>query len=287
MATILIVDDEKNIREHLALYVRSLRHRAEVAPDATEALTLLERHDPDVIFSDVRMAGMDGLALLREIRRQRRDAVVVLITAYATVAQAVEAMRAGAYDYLVKPFSLDHAGLLLARVLEVQTLKRENRRLRRAVDEPVLLESASPLMLRALDTARQAAGSDVTVLLTGESGTGKNVLASAIHGWSPRQRGAFVTVACTTLAEHLLESELFGHVKGAFTGAWKDKPGRLEAAAGGTLFLDEAGELSPELQSKLLRFLEDRAFERVGGTTTIAIDTRLLAATNRDLEADV
>src|SRR5207247_1355430 len=229
--------------------------------------------------------GMDGLALLREIRRQRPDAVVVLMTAYATVAQAVEAMRAGAYDYLVKPFSLDHAGLLLARVLEVQTLKRENRRLRRAVDEPVLLESASPLMLRALDTARQAAGSDVTVLLTGESGTGKNVLASAIHGWSPRQRGAFVTVACTTLAEHLLESELFGHVKGAFTGAWKDKVGRLEAAAGGTLFLDEIGELPATLQAKLLRFLEDRRFERVGGTATTEVDARIVAARNSQLEA--
>src|SRR2546428_2067378 len=223
MATILIVDDEKNIREHLALYVRSLRHRAEVAPDATEALALLERHGPDVIFSDVRMAGMDGLALLCEIRRRRPETVVVLMTAYATVAQAVEAMRAGAYDYLVKPFSLDQVGLLLARVLEVQTLKRENRTLRRALDEPVLLDSASPLMQRALDTARQAAGSDVTVLLTGESGTGKNVLASAIHAWSPRQQGAFVTVACMTLAEHLLESELFGHVQGAVIVAWQDK----------------------------------------------------------------
>src|SRR5881296_3235683 len=250
MATILIVDDEKNIREHLATYVRGLRHRAEVAPDAAEALALLERHDPDVILSDVRMAGMDGLALLREIRRRRPDAVVVLMTAYATVAEAVEAMRAGAYDYLVKPFSLDQVGLLLARVLEVQTLKRENRTLRRALDEPVLLDSASPLMQRALDTARQAAGSDVTVLLTGESGTGKNVLASAIHAWSPRHARPFVTIACTTLAEHLLESELFGHVKGAFTGAWKDKPGRLEAAHGGTVFLDEVGDLTIELQAK-------------------------------------
>src|SRR5206468_3614598 len=160
----------------------------------------LGRSEFDVVFSDVRMAGMDGLALLHEIRRRRPEAVVVLMTAYATVAQAVEAMRAGAYDYLVKPFSLEQVGLLLARVLEVQTLKRENRTLRRALDEPVLLDSASPLMQRALDTARQAAGSDVTVLLTGESGTGKNVLASAIHAWSPRQRGAFVTVACTTLA---------------------------------------------------------------------------------------
>src|SRR5207249_2485787 len=175
MATILIVDDEKNIREHLAIYVRSLRHRAEVAPDATEALTLLERHEPDVIFSDVRMAGMDGLALLREIRRRRPDAVVVLMTAYATVAQAVDAMRAG----------------------------------------------------------------------------------------------PFVTISCTSLAEHLLESELFGHMKGAFTSAWKDKPGRLEAARGGTIFLDEVGDLPPELQGKLLRFLEEHRFERVGGSETI------------------
>src|SRR3989442_11565603 len=287
MATVLIVDDEKNIREHLAPYVRSLRHRAEVAPEATAALVLLEQHEPDVIFSDVRMAGMDGLALLREIRRRRPDAVVVLMTAYATVAQAVEAMRAGAYDYLVKPFSLDQVGLLLARVLEVQTLKRENRTLRRALDEPVLLDWASPLMQRAVDTARQAAGSDVTVLLTGESGTGKNVLASAIHAWSPRQQGAFVTVACTTLAEHLLESELFGHVKGAFTGAWKDKPGRLEAAERGTVFLDEVGDLPLELQGKLLRFLEQHRFERVGGSETIEVDARVLAATHRDLEAEV
>jgi len=155
MASILIVDDEKNIRTHLTTYVRGLGHMVEAVADGPAALAALGRAEFDVVFSDVRMAGMDGLALLREIRRQRPDAVVVLMTAYATVAQAVEAMRAGAYDYLVKPFSLDHAGLLLARVLEVQTLKRENRRLRRAVDEPVLLESASPLMLRALDTARQ------------------------------------------------------------------------------------------------------------------------------------
>src|SRR5439155_561167 len=174
-----------------------------------------------------------------------------------------------------------------ARVLEVQTLKRENRTLRRALDEPVLLDSASPLMQRALDTARQAAGSDVTVLLTGESGTGKNVLASAIHAWSPRQRGAFVTVACTTLAEHLLESELFGNVKGAFTGAWKDKPGRLEAAEHGTVFLDEVGDLPLELQGKLLRFLEQHRFERVGGSDTIEVDAHVLAATHRDLEAEV
>ena len=287
MATILIVDDEKNIREHLATFVRGLGHRVEVAADAPTALALLDRHDVNVVFSDVRMAGMDGLALLRELRRQRPEAVVVLMTAYATVQGAVEAMRAGAYDYLVKPFSLEEVGLLLERVLEVQGLRRENRTLRRAVDAAPLLESASPIMQRALATARQVAASDVTILLTGESGTGKNVLARAIHDWSPRHPAPFVTVSCTTLAEHLLESELFGHVRGAFTGAWKDRRGRLAGANGGTVFLDEVGELSLELQAKLLRFLEEHRFEPVGSEATTEVDARVIAATNRELEADV
>jgi len=287
MPAILIVDDEKHIRNHLATYLRGLGHTAETAEDANQALQALERSPFELVLSDVRMTGMDGLALLGEIRRRSPDSVVVLMTAYATVPQAVEAMRAGAYDYLVKPFSLDQVGLLLERVLEVQTLRRENRRLRRVTDEPVLLESASPPMQRALATAHQAAASDVTILLTGESGTGKTVLARQMHAWSRRARGPFITISCTTLSEQLLESELFGHVKGAFTGAWKDKPGRLEAAEGGTVFLDEVGELPAELQSKLLRFLEERRFERVGGTTTIAVDARVIAATNRDLQAEV
>ncbi len=287
MAAILIVDDEKNIRTHLATYVRSLGHSAESAADADAALALVGERAFDVMLSDVRMAGMDGLALLREVRRRRPEVVVVLMTAYATVAQAVEAMRAGAYDYLVKPFSLDQVNLLLNRVLEVQALRRENQRLRRTIEQPALLESQSPVMQRVLDTAHQVARSDATVLLTGESGTGKNVLAAAMHRWSARASGPFVTIACTTLAEHLLESELFGHVRGAFTGAWKDKPGRLEAAEGGTVFLDEVGELSADLQAKLLRFIEEHRFERVGGSETVAVDARILAATNRDLETEV
>jgi NtrC-family two-component system response regulator AlgB len=287
MATIVVVDDEKNIRNHLATYVAGLGHNVETAADAATALTVIERRSADVVFSDVRMAGMDGLALLREIRQRRPETLVVLMTAYATVPQAVEAMRAGAYDYLVKPFSLELVGLLLDRVLEVQTLRRDNRTLRQVVDEPALLESASPPMQRALSIARQVAATDASVLLTGESGTGKNVLAAAIHRWSPRHAGPFVTVACTTLSEHLLESELFGHVKGAFTGAWKDKPGRLEAADGGTVFLDEVGDMPPDLQMKLLRFLQEHQFERVGSSATIGVDVRIIAATNRDLEADV
>ena len=287
MATILIVDDEKNIRDHLARYVQRLGHTAETADSALAAIGPLDRGNVDVVLSDVRMTGMDGLGLLRETRQRRPEAAVILMTAYATVAEAVEAMRGGAYDYLVKPFSLDQLNLLLQRVLEVQALRHENRTLRRAVDEPVVLESANPRMQAALATARQVASSDATVLLSGESGTGKNVLAAAIHRWSARRDGPFVTVSCTTLAEHLLESELFGHVRGAFTGAWKDKPGRLEGARGGTIFLDEVGDLPPELQAKLLRFLEEHRFERVGGAETIEIDARVVAATNRDLEAEV
>ncbi len=287
MAAILIVDDEKNIRTVLASSVRGLGHDVEVASDGKTALELLGRRSFDLVLSDVRMAGLDGLALLVKIRARWPDVVVVLMTAYATVPQAVEAVRSGAYDYFVKPFTVDQVGFLLNRVLEVRALRRENQVLRSAVGRPVLLESASPRMRRVIENARQAAGSDATVLLTGESGTGKGVLAAAIHGWSAREAEPFVTISCTTLSEHLLESELFGHVKGAFTGAWTDKAGRIEAAAGGTILLDEIGELPGILQAKLLRFLEDRRFERVGGTTTHEIDARIVAATNRDLEAEV
>jgi len=287
MASILIVDDAKNIRDHLTSYVRGLGHRTKGAGDAREALAALAEDRFDLVISDVRMPDMDGLALLRAVRGRRPDAAVVLMTAYATVPQAVEAIKAGAYEYLVKPFTLEQVRLLLDRVLEVQRLRHEVVSLRQALDEPALLDSTTPTMQQALATARQAAASDVTVLLTGESGTGKNVLAAAIHAWSPRHARPFVTIACTTLAEHLLESELFGHMKGAFTGAWKDKPARIAAAQGGTLFLDEVGDLPQPVQGKLLRFLEERRFEPLGGTETVEVDVRMIAATNRDLEADV
>jgi NtrC-family two-component system response regulator AlgB len=287
MAHVLIVDDAKNIRDHLTSYVRRLGHRVRSAADGAEALALVDVEPFDLVFTDVRMAGLDGLALLREIRRRRPDTTVVLMTAYGTVPQAVEAMQAGAYDYLLKPFTLEQVGHVIGRIEEVRRLRQENVVLRGALDAPVLLASASPPMAKAIATARRAAASDAGVLLTGESGTGKNVLAAAIHAWSPRAAGPFVTIACTTLAEHLLESELFGHVKGAFTGAWKDRPGRIAAARGGTLFLDEVGELPPHLQAKLLRFLQDHRIEPVGGNETLEVDTRVVAATNRDLEAEV
>ena len=287
MPRVLIVDDDISIRTHLASYVRDLDHEVEAAGDAMEALAAMDGGAFDVIFSDVRMAGMDGLTLLREIRLRHPESGVILMTAYATVPDAVEAMRSGAYDYLVKPFSLEQVGLVLARLLEVQTLRHENRALREAVEGPLPFESRSPAMQQVLATARRAAVSDATILVTGESGVGKNVMAAAIHRWSPRSSRPFVTITCTTLAEHLLESELFGHVRGAFPGAWRDKPGRLEAAEGGTAFLDEVGELPPELQGKLLRFLEERRFERVGGSETITVSTRIIAATSRDLGDEV
>lgn len=286
-ATILIVDDEKNIRAHLGAFIGGLGHRTLLAASAEEALACLANEAVDVVVSDVRMAGLGGLGLLRESRRRDPDTVVVLMTAYGTVSGAVEAMRAGAFDYLTKPFALDDAKLVLERALEMRFLRREKQLLQRAVEQPPLLETNERAMLEILRIARQAATSDVSMLLTGESGTGKNVLAKAIHGWSARREGPFVTVPCSALAEHLLESELFGHVRGAFTGALKDKPGRLETADGGTVFLDEVGELPPELQAKLLRFLEDHCFERIGGSTTVRIDTRVVAATNRDLAQEV
>jgi NtrC-family two-component system response regulator AlgB len=287
MARVLIVDDDPGIRTHLTTYVRDLGHDAEVAPDATVALAATERAAFDIVLSDVRMAGLDGFGLLRELRRRNPETGVVLMTAYATVPDAVEAIRTGAYDYLVKPFSLDQVGLVLDRLLEVQDLRQENRLLRQAVDGPPLLESQSPVMQRVIETARRAAAADATVLITGESGVGKNVLAAAMHEWSPRAKRQFVTIACTTLVEHLLESELFGHVRGAFTGALRDKPGRLEVAEGGTAFLDEVGDLPAGAQGKLLRFLEERHFERLGGTGTITVTTRVIAATSRDLTSEV
>jgi len=262
MANILIVDDDIGIRTHLAAGVRELGHEAEVTADATEALAVMDRGTFDVVLSDIRMAGMDGLALLRELRRRHPGAGVVLMTAYATVPDAVEAIRSGAYDYLVKPFSFEQVALVLGRLLELQTLRHENRALRQAVEIPLPLESCNPTMQQLLASARRAAVSNVPILLTGERGAGKNVMAAAIHRWSPRGSGPFVTIPCATLADHRLESELFGHVRGAFAGAWRDTPGLLEAAERGTALLDDVDELPPELlqsdDAKFLRSIADR-----------------------------
>jgi NtrC-family two-component system response regulator AlgB len=288
MARILIVDDEKNIRERLASFFSSCGHQVRSTDSGQGALEVLARGDPiDVVLTDYRMAELNGLELLTQIKRGRPATAVILMTAYATVENAVAAMKAGAHDYLPKPFSLDQIQHVVERALELQSLRAENQSLRDTLEERPLLESGSRTMRRLLETSRQAAASEATILFTGESGTGKNVLAHEIHRWSPRSAHPFVVVNCATLSEHLLESELFGHVRGSFTGAIKDKPGRLEAADHGTVFLDEIGDLSLPLQTKFLRFVQEHAFERVGGTSTLCVDARIIAASNRDLAVEV
>ncbi len=288
MAKLLVVDDEKNIRETLGRFLGSREHETAIAESGREALALMDRDGAfDLVLSDWRMAEMNGLELLNAIKAKFPTTIVILMTAYGTIQNAVAAMKAGAYDYVTKPFSLDQIQHVVDRALEVKELRTENRTLRNSIDGVPLLTTASPRFRSLIETAYAAASSDATILLTGESGTGKNVLARQIHEWSPRRERPFVVVNCTTLSEHLLESELFGHMKGSFTGAIKDKPGRLEAADGGSVFLDEISELSPALQSKFLRFLQDERFERVGGDQTIKVDARIIAATNRNLPQEI
>jgi two-component system, NtrC family, response regulator AlgB len=288
MAKLLVVDDEKNIRDALGRFFGSSKHEILVAESGREALALMNRNGAfDLVLSDWRMAEMNGLELLTAIKDKFPDTIVILMTAYGTIQNAVAAMKAGAYDYVTKPFSLDQIQHAVDRALEVKELRTVNRALRNSIDRVPLLTSASSLFRTLIETAYAAASSDATILLTGESGTGKNVLARQIHEWSSRRERPFVVVNCTTLSEHLLESELFGHMKGSFTGAIKDKPGRLEAANGGSVFLDEIAELSPSLQSKFLRFLQDERFERVGGEETIKVDARIIAATNRSLSHEI
>ena len=288
MATLLIVDDEKNIRNHLATFFETCGHRVQTAESAAQALALLSNGAGfDLVLTDYRMAEMNGLELLLRIKREHRRLPVILMTAYGTVESAVSAMKNGAYDYVTKPFTLEQIQHVVSRALEVESLRAEVSLLRNTIEDQPLLESRSPAMGHLLEIAHQAATSEATILLMGESGTGKNVLARQIHRWSRRVEGPFVVVNCTTLSENLLESELFGHMRGSFTGAFKDKPGRLEAANGGTVFLDEVADLTAPLQTKFLRFVQEQCFERVGGDQTIQVDTRIIAASNRDLLGEV
>jgi two-component system, NtrC family, response regulator AlgB len=288
MAKLLVVDDEKNIRASLVKFLESTGHQVQSAESGPKALAVLEGgRDFDLVLTDYQMAELNGLELLKQIKRHHPDTLVILMTAFGTIHDAVSSIRAGAYDYVTKPFSLQQIQHLLDRALEVKNLRLKNRELRSAIDGVPVLDTRSPRMVALFEMARQAAESDATILLSGESGTGKNVLAKQIHGWSLRRERPFVVVNCTTLSEHLLESELFGHMRGAFTGAVKDKPGRLEAADCGTVFLDEVADLTPPLQTKFLRFLQEQRFERLGGQQTITVDTRIIAASNRDLQNEV
>jgi NtrC-family two-component system response regulator AlgB len=287
MAKLLIVDDERNIRRSLERFFQSLSHTVVTAEGGPHAAELIAAQPFDLILTDYKMAEVNGLELIVQARRRQPSCLVILMTAYATVENAVAAMKAGAYDYVTKPFSLDQIQHVVERALELKGLQAENQALRETIGEAPMLESKSPAMKHLFELAHQAAQSDATILLTGESGTGKNVLSRQIHRWSRRADGPFVVVNCTTLSEELLESELFGHVRGSFTGAIKDKPGRLEAADKGTVFLDEIADLSPRLQAKFLRFVQEQSFERIGSDVVIRVDARIIAASNRDLEAEV
>ena len=287
---VLVVDDDAPTRE--LLFEILTRHGCEVllAADGDQAVKHLEREELDLVLTDVRMPGLGGMDVLGRAREVDRDAPVILMTAYGTIESAVEAMKCGAFDYIVKPVSPDRVDLMLQRVSEWSSLVRENRYLRsqlagqEAADEMV---GRHPKLVEVIETVRRVAQSKATVLVQGESGTGKELIARLVHYSSPRSENAFITVNCAALSETLLESELFGHERGAFTGAISRREGRFELAHGGTLMLDEISEIPPPLQAKLLRAVEEEEFERVGGTRTIKVDVRLVCTTNRDLTREV
>ena len=287
---VLVIDDEKNIRATLALCLESDGCAVTAVASGEAALAALEAERFEIAFLDLRLADESGLDLLPALLARRAELAVVVITAYATIETAVEAMRRGARDYLPKPFTPAQIRHVVEQISERRALVSRIAALeaRLAETSPETdLTSESPVMRAVLETAARVAAADAPVLLRGESGTGKTALAREIHRQSPRAAAPFVVVNCPTLTGELLASELFGHARGAFTGAVRDQPGRVEAAERGTLFLDEIGELSPALQAKLLRFLQEKQFERVGETRTRSADVRVLAATNRDLDADV
>ena len=287
-ARIVVIDDEVNAATALETLLREDGYEVACAHDAGAGLALVEQIDADVVLTDLRMPGMDGLELLKRLKQSRPQTMVILMTAYGTVKNAVRAMKSGAEDYLAKPLDVDELEVVVQRALEKKRLIEETRELRERVADKYRFENMlgdSPEMLRAFKAIRQVAPSSASVLLLGESGTGKELFAQALHQASSRRIRPFIKVACAALPETLLESELFGHEKGSFTGAISSRAGRFEAADGGTLFLDEIGDTSLTVQVKLLRFLEEREFERVGGNRTFKVDVRIVCATHRDLGA--
>ena len=290
MIKILIADPDPSSRSDLQTLFDDSACEVHVTDDGLRALRLALEREVDLVLAEVQLAGMDGFTLLQELQKQRPDAAVILLTAFGTVEDAVRAIREGAADFLSKPCTDDQVRLSVDRSVERLALVRENHDLREALDDRLRLDNlvaTHPRMQDMLKTVRAAADTRTTILITGESGTGKTLLARSIHSMSSRSNGPFVEVHCGGLPENLLESELFGHVRGAFTGAVKDRPGKFEAAHGGTIFLDEIGTSSPSFQIKLLRVLQDRVLERVGDSRTIPVDVRVILATNRDLDAAV
>ena len=283
---ILVVDDEANARSALAELLREEGYLVETAADGFKALPKLDEFAPDLVVTDLKMPGLDGMGLLRKVLEQDPERAVIVMTAFGAIETAVAAMRAGAADYLTKPINFDQLSLVVERAMERRRLRQETSQLRQRLTERHRIPSmigSSPVMQAVFDTVLQVAPSRASVLITGESGTGKELIAAALHEHSPRAGKPFVKLHCAALTETLLESELFGHERGAFTGAVTRRDGRFQQADGGTLFLDEIGEISPGVQIKLLRFLQEQEFERVGGNQTLKVSVRVITATNRNL----
>jgi NtrC-family two-component system response regulator AlgB len=283
---ILVIDDDESIRRTLRLCLEAADYSVALAPSGEAGLTMAKKQPPDLALVDLRLGGMDGLAVTRTLSQEAPGAQVVIMTAYATIDNAVEAMRAGASDYLAKPFTPAAVKHVVARVLEAARIRGELAEVERH-NRRTPVKSSSPAVLEAYTLAERVASSDATVLLLGETGTGKSLLARHVHQRSPRAARPFVTVNCATISTNLIENELFGHSKGAFTGADQPRAGYVEAAKNGSLFVDEVGDLGKETQGKFLRLLEEREYVRVGDTEPRRSDARIIAATHRDLKASV
>ena len=287
---ILVVDDERSMREFLGIMLAKEGYGVTQCPDGETALRQVEEDIFDLVIMDIRMPKMDGIAVLERIKEITPETIVIMITAFASTDTAVRAMKKGAYDYITKPFKIDEIKLIIRNALEKKTLEKENILLKRLVETKFSFDNIigqSPKMLAIYELMEKVAPTKTNILITGESGTGKELVAKAIHFNSPRREKVFVTLNCGAIPENLLESELFGHMKGAFTGAMYNKRGLFEVADGGSIFLDEIGELPLSMQVKLLRILQDKEFTRVGGTEPIKVDVRIISASNKDLEEAV
>jgi two-component system nitrogen regulation response regulator NtrX len=287
MAKILIVDDEAGVRASLGAVLRDEGYAVEVAESGEACLEAVLHRVPDVILLDIWLPGIDGLATLERLRERRVDAQVVMISGHASVEAAVRATKLGAFDFIEKPLALEKTVLAVRNAIRQRRLEVENRRLRAKVARPLVIVGASPVLERLRALIAMAAPSNGRVLISGENGTGKELVARQIHASSHRHAGPFIEVNCAAIPEELIESELFGHVKGAFTGAVSDRRGKFEIASGGTLFLDEVGDMSLKTQAKVLRALQEQVIEPVGGQASVRVDVRVIAATNKDLAAEI